>query len=220
MTPEQREQAIEAAARAIQGEISGIPWGQQSEAEHNWYRRWGTAAVDAVLPLVEQAPLFTLGEFTMHSGAIGKWKIDCDALTDTDIACLAAMLAERVEPFGYVEGIPRGGLRLAAAMAQYATAPTLGVLVVDDVCTTGASFDAFWKERKDSEYAIQGAVLFARGPCPSWVTPLFSMGLVEQVTEYEQIGFIDRKRRLYFRRTLRFVADDDFEPVYRRVRKP
>lgn len=119
--------------------------------------------------------LFTLGDFTMHSGNVGHWKIECDALTDADIECLAFMLAERVGPFSRVEGIPRGGLRIAAAMERYASPyEAFGTpLVVDDVLSTGASFFDWELEHPGVE--ARGAVLFARGPCPGWVTPLFSM---------------------------------------------
>lgn len=111
--------------------------------------------------------LFSLGDFVMHSGDVGNWKIECDALTDGDVECLAFMLAERLPNFGWVRGIPRGGLRLEAAMARYVTHGP--VLVVDDVLTTGASM-----EEARTESSI-GAVLFARGSCPDWITPLFQL---------------------------------------------
>lgn len=113
--------------------------------------------------------LFQQGDFTLHGGQETTWKIDCDALTDADVQTLAAMLVERLPSFGSVEGVPTGGLRLADAL-KASIKPWATHLIVDDVITTGGSMEAVRKGRK----AI-GAVLFARGPCPSWVTPLFSM---------------------------------------------
>lgn len=121
--------------------------------------------------------LFVLGDFTMHSGDTGHWKIECDALTDADIECLAFMLSERLPPFGFVAGVPTGGTRLAFEMRKYATLDDYPRLIADDVLTTGASME---QTRERYERALNvppciGAVLFARGVCPSWVTPLFSL---------------------------------------------
>lgn len=110
--------------------------------------------------------LLQLGDFALASGRKSRFKIDCDALSDADIATAAAWLAELLPPFGWVEGVPRGGLRLAAALRFYASIGPL--LVVDDVFTTGNSM-----ERQRAGREAIGAVIFARGPCPPWVTPLF-----------------------------------------------
>lgn len=64
--------------------------------------------------------------------------------------------------------MPRGGLRLAEALKLYVTEGAL--LIVDDVLTTGASMEEFRNGRE-----ALGAVIFARGHCPSWVVPLFQM---------------------------------------------
>jgi len=63
--------------------------------------------------------LFQLGDFTLNSGAKSVWKIDCDALSDGDIAALARMVQILVGPFHSVEGIPRGGLRLAESSLAF-----------------------------------------------------------------------------------------------------
>ena len=120
----------------------------------------------------EAGTLFRRGEFTLHSGKVSDFKIDCDALTATDLDTLAAMIVKAVlEPFGSVEGVPTGGLRLAKALEKYATSGPL--LIVDDVLTTGGSMKAHRGKRD----AI-GAVIFARGRCPIWVRPLFTMSQV------------------------------------------
>lgn len=112
--------------------------------------------------------LFQLGRFSLHSSGESDFKIECDDLTDTDLDCIAYLLAQRVPAFGSVEGVPQGGLRLAAALRKYITAGPL--LIVDDVLSTGASMI----EQRGDRRAI-GAVVFSRGVQLSWVTPLFLM---------------------------------------------
>ena len=56
------------------------------------------------------------GDFTLNSGAKSKWKIECDAFTDADWQGLAQLIAESTAPFHEVVGVPRGGLKLAAAL--------------------------------------------------------------------------------------------------------
>lgn len=122
--------------------------------------------------------LFQTGEFTLHSGQKTNFKIDCDALSDSDIASIARMLVDRLAPFGEVEGVPRGGLRLAAELEKYRSSSVKrkgwygakSLLIVDDVCSSGGSLEV----HRDSREAM-GAVIFARGPWPEWVTPLFVM---------------------------------------------
>jgi hypothetical protein len=126
---------------------------------------------------VRTETLFQQVKFVMHSGGIGHWKIECDALSDGEIECLALMLAEVLPPFGSVYGIPRGGARIARALERYAA--TGPVLIVDDVLTTGHSMEGARQGIAARSGALDssslGAVLFARGPCPGWITPLFRM---------------------------------------------
>lgn len=117
---------------------------------------------------MQSEALFQRGEHQLHSGGSSRWLIDVDALSDESIEAAAEWLASLLPPFGSVVGIPEGGLRLAKAMEKHATEGP--VLIVDDVLTTGASMET---EREGHEI---GAVLFARGPCPEWVTPLFELG--------------------------------------------
>lgn len=121
--------------------------------------------------------LFECGEFVSHSGDVLPFKIDCDVLTDEDIDCIAEIIALKVD-FGVVEGISRGGCRLADALEKYAKwdAPFI-CLVVDDVCTTGSSLE-HWKARQSPlihRDDIVGWVIFARGELPSWANAIFKM---------------------------------------------
>lgn len=111
--------------------------------------------------------LFRWGQFVGNSGLVLPFKIDCDTLEQEDWTCLARLTAERVGSFGEVEGVPRGGLPF-----QEALLPLRGngpLLIVDDVCTTGGSL-----ERHRAGRTAVGVVVFARGPTPPWVTPLFT----------------------------------------------
>jgi orotate phosphoribosyltransferase len=118
--------------------------------------------------------LFQLGSFRLASGLESSYKIECDALTDEDWTCLAYLLFQKLEPFGYVEGVPKGGLLLAEKMQKYRTPGVSTLLLVDDVWTTGGSMVKCRVQYEDSGKVI-GAVVFARGPVDRWVTPLFTM---------------------------------------------
>ena len=122
--------------------------------------------------------LLTWGDFVAHSGRVLAFKIECDSLDDDDWKCAAGMIAKVVPPFGRVVGIPRGGLKLAEALDSHCTdSPRL--LIVDDVWTTGGSMrearESALVEMGTSQSLIIGAVLFARGPSPYWVIPVFRL---------------------------------------------
>jgi orotate phosphoribosyltransferase len=114
--------------------------------------------------------LFKYGQFLLHSGDESWFKIDCDFLTEEDLNTLALLIFEGVGTFGQVEGVPEGGLRLAEALKPYANQYSNQLLIVDDVLTTGTSMEEYRRGRK-----AKGAVIFARGPCPEWVKPIFRM---------------------------------------------
>jgi orotate phosphoribosyltransferase len=122
-------------------------------------------------------PLFRYGNFTLASGATSSWKIDCDALTPEDWDALAAMAASILPPFGYVEGVPTGGIPFAKALGKYVNPDSLTLLIAEDVLTTGGSMERFRNGLIEGtcDPPTIGIVVFARGRCPNWVTPLFQM---------------------------------------------
>ena len=126
--------------------------------------------------------LFQAGDFISHAGLPLKWKIECDAITNREWDCLAAMIMDyQKEPFYEAVGIPRGGLKLAEALNEYASGnPSDFTLICDDVFTTGTSMLDFIKENYPDWSAGQGFrwVVFARQPCyehPHHVRALFTM---------------------------------------------
>lgn len=117
--------------------------------------------------------LFENKTFVMHSGDIGHWKIECDALTDADIDTLALMISEKFN-FIKVYGIPTGAVRIEKALEKYRTAYSNNFLIVDDVLTTGASMEEA-KAAMNTPLNIIGVVLFARTSPPQWVYPVFQL---------------------------------------------
>lgn len=115
--------------------------------------------------------LFQTGQVRLHAGGYSNFKIDCDALTDEDIRSISLQLTRRLPKYSAVEGIPRGGLRLAEAMGNFVTPGNYPLLIVDDVFTTGASME----EHRGFRVNVIGAVIFARSEPPAWITPLFRM---------------------------------------------
>lgn len=114
----------------------------------------------------------------LHSGGRSHFRVDCDALTLSDWTSLAEV-ATRIVKFGRVIGIPGGGKQFEGALRQHVDPTVAAVLIVDDVMTTGASFESM---AASVEGPHVGVCVFARlGPdggagdvaWPSWVTPLF-----------------------------------------------
>jgi orotate phosphoribosyltransferase len=128
--------------------------------------------------------LFQWGDFTLHSGEKSWWRIDCDSFTDSEIELLAKMIRHRNGAFHqvrYPESHPGSFVhKLSTALQRYKSdfvGRGFSVLVVDDVLTTGASVEEI-KEQAIKEIALEGVevwgvVIFARGKCPDWVTPIF-----------------------------------------------
>lgn len=115
--------------------------------------------------------LFQLGDFTLRFGKRSAWKIECDSLTPDDWAALAAMAVEILPPFGFVEGVPRGGLPFAEALRKYITPGSMTLLIAEDVCTSGGSLE----RHRDGRALAIGIAVFCRGTLPPWVKALFAM---------------------------------------------
>lgn len=122
--------------------------------------------------------LFQLKDFVMHSGERSSFKIECDSLTDADIEALAHLISQECV-FSRVQGIPRGGNRIAAALEPYTTTYFGGLLIVDDVYTTGFSMEEARVKAAQDKVAkfrdISGVVLFARRQPPEWIRPVFQL---------------------------------------------
>ncbi len=129
--------------------------------------------------------LFQSGKFTLSSGIESDYKIDCDFLTDDDIAALAKIAMTILPDFRRVLSVPTGGDRLADAMREYTDPESTCLLIVDDVFTTGRSItelrDKVHGERNISDPVNNywGLVIFDRneGPTrtPGWITPIFKL---------------------------------------------
>lgn len=109
------------------------------------------------------------GEHKLSSGKRSPFKIDCDFLPHDDLQSLADLALCFLDPFFEVEAIPRGGTRLTNFMVAYCQEKG-GLLIVDDVFTTGRSM-----EKKRAGREAQGLVIFARAPTPDWIVALFQM---------------------------------------------
>jgi len=112
--------------------------------------------------------LFQFGTFQAANGPL-PFKIECDALTEDDWACIAAHSHKRLPEFGKIVSVPRGGKKLATHLKPYKTPGCKVVLFVDDVWTTGKSLRAVVAEYMVKNGAMldwNGFVAFARGPIP------------------------------------------------------
>jgi hypothetical protein len=134
-----------------------------------------------------EKPLFERGAAVLDSETKPKWRINVDSLTDADIDSLARLAVERVGHFGHVEPVHPGGARLADALRRYATRGPL--LIVDDILTTGTTLEA----QREGREAV-GVVIFAMGPCPVWVKPIFVAG---KEVESARTDLDELKKRLF-----------------------
>ncbi len=106
--------------------------------------------------------------FLGHSSVNLPWKINCDTMTDEDWAGLAQIVRAKFS-FSQVMGIPRGGLKFAAALRPFCSDGPL--LLVDDVMTTGRSMEEY--RAYHPTMPTIGVVVFSRGPVPDWIHPIF-----------------------------------------------
>lgn len=130
--------------------------------------------------------LFQYGKFISHSGKELLYKIECDAFTYDDWDCLAQIVASKIN-YEQAWSIPRGGDKFADALNRCdRDIETTDVLLVDDVWTTGRSFNEYLvKECGFEPYismsewcAVSGiipVVAFARRRAPSCVKVIFQV---------------------------------------------
>ncbi|MDP3645835.1 MAG: hypothetical protein Q8R25_01995 [bacterium] len=104
--------------------------------------------------------LLKRGSFISHSGKVLMFKIECDALSDESIETAALRIAAS-HTFSRVVPIPRGGLRLAAALEKYCTSHG-GTIIADDVFTTGGSMEEI-RSQIGGDKNIPAFAIFARG---------------------------------------------------------
>jgi orotate phosphoribosyltransferase len=119
--------------------------------------------------------LFQRGHFPLHSGRLSWFKIECENLTDEDLATFCDMIHRTFGKFKMAIGIPTGGSLFAEIFNdQYCDPKSNKFLILDDVYTTGGSMRDIVKDLKSGTY--QGVVIFARRPVvESWITPIFEM---------------------------------------------
>lgn len=124
--------------------------------------------------------LISFGWFASSSGLQLPWKFDADFLSDETIDEIAKILQWKFA-FSGVHAVPSdetppknpAGPRLAKALQRHKT-PGYPLLIVDDVLTTGNSMNRFRAEIGASQ-STTGFVICARGPCPNWIWPLFTI---------------------------------------------
>jgi orotate phosphoribosyltransferase len=120
--------------------------------------------------------LIELGKFVLNSGKESEFKLIADEFIRENLEGLVHLLRKAVGPFGAVHGIPRGGCLLAEALDKHSCVELpQTLLIVDDVLTTGGSMKRAREQKAGEREYIVGAVVFSRGPCPGWITPLFAM---------------------------------------------
>jgi orotate phosphoribosyltransferase len=118
--------------------------------------------------------LFNSGDFILHSGKSSNFLIDCDSLTDEDLAALAKVKSQEMVPFSRVIGIANGGTRFAMALMPYAVDKKAPTLIVDDVLTTGTSMEEM--KNKIGGDTI-GLVIFARTKPNWWIRSIFECSI-------------------------------------------
>ena len=117
--------------------------------------------------------LFHIGDFKLHSGQNSNFKIECDMLSEHDWGTLAYLVSSKFV-FSNVIGIPRGGLDFAEALKPYASNKLNHPwLIVDDVLNTGGSMEEGRANLQGLGKTAIGVIVFARGPCPDWIHPMF-----------------------------------------------
>lgn len=119
-----------------------------------------------------------LRDITLHSGQHSNFKFECDNFTDGEIEGFA-FLIRQMRWFSEVQGIPTGGIRLAQALEPFVERYyRKHLLIVDDVLTQGTSMECARVDAIRQGWCIKdisGAVMIARGQCPSWIAPILQL---------------------------------------------
>ena len=115
----------------------------------------------------------------LHAGGESNFLIDCESLTNEDLASVAGLVATTYS-FREVIGIPNGGLKFADALRPYCKSESQIVLIVDDVLTTGVSMREFRQKLIGNGMYwrnIRGLALFVRDESsrPLWVQGVFTL---------------------------------------------
>ena len=119
--------------------------------------------------------LFTKQNLVLHSGSTSDFKIECDEMSYSDVETLCYLISKKFKFFS-VFGVPKGGVKFAECLRQYCVNdPRYPTLIIDDVLTTGKSMEDFVKINGSKNVTYIGVVIFARGECPNWITPIFQM---------------------------------------------
>ena len=114
--------------------------------------------------------LFVREDFISHAGLPLTWKVECDALSESDYEALAKIVSEKIK-FKDVIGIPRGGIPFENALKKYTSNDGNDhLLICDDVYTTGTSMREVYQE------GAIGIVVFARNErSDEWSIALWHM---------------------------------------------
>lgn len=156
---------------------------------------------DCLWILDNQRPeLIQLGDFTLNSGAKSSYKLECDHFSDEAWKGFAELIRIMVPLFSEVVGVPRGGLKLAEYLKPYANPSSPLTLIVDDVLTTGGSMERLRKThlKANGVGTYIGAVVFARGPLPSWIGAIFPMPEVFWLQQPEKQSYSSLAERLTY----------------------
>ena len=116
--------------------------------------------------------LFVREDFISHAGLPLTWKVECDALSESDYEALAKIVSEKIK-FKDVIGIPRGGIPFENALKKYTSNDGNDpLLICDDVYTTGTSMREVYQE------GAIGIVIFARNEIKDdWIKAIWQMSI-------------------------------------------
>ncbi len=119
--------------------------------------------------------LFQHKKFTLHSGGVSNFKIECDAITEEDYKTLAKIISKKYK-FKEVYGVPRGGVPFENALKEFKSNDNNNLLIFDDVLTTGNSMQEAKIKFQDKQYDnVFGVVVFSRGDSPNWIKCVFQL---------------------------------------------